>query len=136
MEALTLVRVRLGLEAWVRVKFVAQGSSYNVVMTLGGNLSSQGTSGLIINSSKLPVYAYSNNLSGAGSISEGTWIHMVGVYNETNATIYVNGSQVDQDARTAANITNTLVKQIGRDSTSNLVTTTTKSPNRAFTTAH
>ena len=105
------------LEAWVRVKFVAQGSSYNVVMTLGGNLSSQGTSGFIINSSKVPVYIYNNNISGSGSISEGTWIHMVGVYNETNATIYVNGSQVDQDERTAASITNTLVKQIGRDTT-------------------
>jgi len=105
------------LEAWVRVKFVSQGSSYNTIMTLGGNLSSQGTSGFIINSSKVPVYLYNNNLSGTGSISEGTWIHMVGVYNETNATIYVNSSQVDQDARTAVNITNTLVKQIGRDST-------------------
>ena len=30
----------------------------------------------------------------------------------------MNGSQVDQDARTAVNITNTLVKYIGRDTES------------------
>ncbi len=116
-ESLDFGTGSFSLEAWAKVKFVAQGSSYNVVMTLGGNLSSQGTSGFIINSSKVPVYIYNNNISGSGSISEGTWIHMVGVYNETNATIYVNGSQVDQDERTAASITNTLVKQIGRDTT-------------------
>jgi hypothetical protein len=42
-------------------------------------------------------------------------VHIIGVYDETNATLYVNGLQVDQDARNAKNINNALVKRIGRD---------------------
>ena len=103
------------LEAWVRVKYVNEGSSFNVIITLGGNLSSANTSGMLINSLTEPLFMYNNNPSVESSISEGTWIHMVGVYDETNATLYVNGIQEDQDARTAVDMTNALVKMIGRD---------------------
>jgi hypothetical protein len=103
------------LEAWVRVKYVNEGSSFNVIITLGGNLSSANTSGMLINSLTEPLFMYNNNPSVESSISEGAWIHMVGVYNETNAILYVNGIQEDQDARTAVDMTNALVKMIGRD---------------------
>jgi len=103
------------LEAWVRVKYVNEGSSFNVIITLGGNLSSANTSGMLINSLTEPLFMYNNNPSVESSISEGAWIHMVGVYNETNAILYVNGIQEDQDARTAVDTTNALVKMIGRD---------------------
>jgi hypothetical protein len=106
------------IEAWVRVKYVNQGSSFNIVITLGGNVSNANTAGMLINASTEPLFMYNTNASIESSVNEGTWIHMVGVYNETNTTLYVNGIQEDQDTRTAADMTNTLVKQIGRDSSS------------------
>lgn len=101
------------IEAWVRVKFVAQGSAYNTIMTLGGDVAQK--TGLVLVSNLEPRFIYNGNTSSIAASTLGNWIHMMGVYNETNATFYVNGSQVDQDARTAVNITNDLVKYIGRD---------------------
>jgi hypothetical protein len=101
------------IEAWVRVKFVAQGSAYNTIMTLGGDVAQK--TGLVLVSNLEPRFIYNGNTSSIAASTLGNWIHMTGVYNETNATFYVNGSQVDQDARTAVNITNDLVKYIGRD---------------------
>ena len=105
------------LEAWVRVKYVAQGSAYNAVMTLGGDVAQK--TGLVLVSNLEPRFIYNGNTSSIAASTLGNWIHMMGVYNETNATFYVNGSQVDQDARTAVNITNDLVKYIGRDTEGN-----------------
>ncbi len=105
------------IEAWVRVKYVAQGSAYNAVMTLGGDVAQK--TGLVLVSNLEPRFIYNGNTSSIAASTLGNWIHMMGVYNETNATFYVNGSQVDQDARTAVNITNDLVKYIGRGTASN-----------------
>ena len=104
------------IEAWARVKYVSQGSAYNTIMTLGGDVAQK--TGLVLVSNLEPRFIYNGNVSSIGASTLGNWIHMAGVYNETNATFYVNGSQVDQDARTAVNITNTLVKYIGRDTES------------------
>jgi hypothetical protein len=106
------------LEAWARVKYVNQGSTLNAILSLGGNGSGAGSAALFVTSSNAPSFYYNGNSSNASPKTEGDWVHIVGVYDETNATIYINATQEDQDARTAGNITNALVKQIGRDTTS------------------
>ena len=108
------------LEAWAKAKFVNQGSSLNTIMILGGNAAT-GSSSLNMISGLLPSFYYhtSSRPAASGSQNEGDWFHIVGVYDETNQTIYINGQQDGQSARVSINITNALVKQIGRDSTSN-----------------
>jgi hypothetical protein len=96
-----------------------QGSRrLNAILSLGGNGSGAGSAALFVTSSNAPSFYYNGNSSNASPKTEGDWVHIVGVYDETNATIYINATQEDQDARTAGNITNALVKQIGRDTTS------------------
>jgi hypothetical protein len=103
------------LEAWARVKYVNGGSSYNAILTLGGDAASD--TSLSITSSLEPRFEYAGDSSSVASSTEGNWVHIVGTYDETNATFYIDGAQADQDARAATDITNALVKRIGRDST-------------------
>jgi len=103
------------LEAWARAKYVSQGSAVNAIFTLGGDSASN--EAIYINSSPAIKFEYNGDTTGTGTETEGDWVHIVGTYDETNATLYINGSQNAQNTRTAADITNTLVKQIGRDST-------------------
>jgi hypothetical protein len=105
------------LEAWVKGKFVSQGSVFNAIITLGGNVISSNNAALMVLSDVRPYFIYSNVASLGSAQTEGDWLHMVGTYDETNTTLYVNGLQVDQDARTAANMTNEFAKVIGRDGT-------------------
>lgn len=117
-ESLDMGTGSFTLEAWVRVNYLNQGSAFNVILGLGGNASDAGRSFIYYNGTfDIAAFAYNNNASASLAQTIGTWIHIVGTYDETNATLYINGAQVDQDARTAADITNDLVKMIGRDST-------------------
>jgi len=103
------------LEAWVKVAFLNQGSSYNAILTLGGSTTADTGLNTRLGSE---IRFYYDGSDSKTSVSVGDWVHIVGTYDETNATLYLNGSQVDQDARTAVNITNDSAKQIGRDSNS------------------
>jgi len=103
------------LETWAKVKYLNQGSAVNAILTLGGDSASN--EAIYINSSPSVKFEYNGDTTGTGTVTEGDWVHIVGTYDETNATLYINGSQNAQTARTAADITNELVKQIGRDST-------------------
>jgi len=104
------------LEIWSKAKFITSGSIYNVLLTLGGNISSGSTSSLYIDSSLNYTFRYDSTLIVAGGSSEGDWSHVVGVYDGTNINIYLNGSFVVQAAASATSKTNDLVKMIGRDS--------------------
>jgi hypothetical protein len=115
-ESLDFGTGSFSLEAWVRTKYVNQGSVYNTIMTLGGDMAQASGAALAITSSNF--YIRYNNYSTLNSFgTEGEWAHIVGSYDETNVTLYINNIQVDQDARTAVDITNDLVKMIGRDAT-------------------
>ena len=114
-ESLDFGTGSFSLEAWARVKYVNQGSAVNAILTLGGDSASN--EAIYINSSPAVKFEYNGDTTGTGTETEGDWVHIVGTYDETNATLYLNGSQNAQNARTAADVTNTLVKQIGRDST-------------------
>ena len=102
------------LEVWAKVKFVDQGSSVNVILNLGNEINSADSAGLAMSNVLAANFWYSSP-SGSSVLTQGDWVHIIGVYDETNATLYVNGLQVDQDARNAKNINNALVKRIGRD---------------------
>ena len=117
-ESLDFGTGSFSLEAWARVKYVAQGSSYNVIMSMGLNISNAYSVGMIVNQQLEPIFIYNNTGTAESARTEGEWVHIVGTYDETNATIYVNGVQKDQDVRTAVDTTNPWVKHIGRDTTS------------------
>lgn len=102
------------LEAWAKVKYVNAGSSVNVILSLGNQINSTDSAGLATDNNSKANFWYTNT-SFSNVLNAGDWVHIVGVYDETNATLYVNGSQVDQDARTAESKTNALTKYIGRD---------------------
>jgi hypothetical protein len=105
------------LEIWSKAKHITSGSIYNVLLTLGGNVSSGSTSSLYIDSSLNYTFRYDSTLIVAGGSSEGDWSHVVGVYDGTNINIYLNGSFVVQTAASATSKTNTFAKVIGSDDT-------------------
>jgi hypothetical protein len=73
-------------------------------------------------------------LSNASAKTEGDWVHIVGVYDETNATIYINGFLLTKtQERRAISPMHWLNKLAETQQVPD--TTTTKSPNRASTTA-
>ena len=113
-ESLDFGTGSFSLEAWAKVKFVDQGSSVNVILNLGNEINSADSAGLAMSNVLAANFWYSSP-SGSSVLTQGDWVHIIGVYDETNATLYVNGSQVDQDARGAKDVNNALVKQIGRD---------------------
>ena len=115
-ESLDFGTGSFSIEAWAKVKYVNQGSSINAILTLGGNGWSTGHCSLSLNTNLEVYFLYSASVNNSTStFTEGDWVHIVGVYNETNATIFINGTQKNTAARTAVNITNDLVKYIGRD---------------------
>ena len=107
------------LEVWSKAKYISSGSIYNVLLTLGDNVSGGSTSSIYIDSSLNYTFRYDSTLIVAGGSSEGDWSHVVGVYDGTNINIYLNGSFVVQAAASATSKTNDLVKVIGRDSSGN-----------------
>jgi hypothetical protein len=105
------------LEAWAKVKYVNQGSSYNVLFNLGGNLGSTNTACLSTDTSGNFVFFYGASGTSSGALTEGDWVHIVGVYDGVNAIVYADGVKVVETARTPINITNALSKKIGTDET-------------------
>jgi hypothetical protein len=118
-ESLDFGTGSFSLEVWSKAKYISSGSIYNVLLTLGGNVSGGSTSSIYIDSSLNYTFRYDSTLIVAGGSSEGDWSHVVGVYDGTNINIYLNGSFVVQAAASATSKTNDLVKVIGRDSSGN-----------------
>jgi hypothetical protein len=109
------------LEVWAKFSYVAQGSSLNAILTLGGDTgqSNNGRAALVsLSISKMSFYYNASSHASTSTFSEGDWVHLVGVYDETNAIVYINGAEESTTARAASSITNTDVKMIGRDSIS------------------
>jgi len=114
-ESLDFGTGSFSLEIWSKAKYITSGSIYNVLLTLGDNVSSGSTSSLYIDSSLNYTFRYDSTLIVAGGSSEGDWSHVVGVYDGTNINIYLNGSFVVQTAASATSKTNTYSKRIGTD---------------------
>ena len=107
------------LEAWVKAKYTSSGSVYNAFLTLGGDIVASNNCGLALDSSLKPYIIYNTNASVGPIQNEGDWVHIVGNYDGTKATLYVNGSQVDQDTISAGTITNANTKMIGKGASTN-----------------
>ena len=106
------------LEAWAKAKYVNQGSSYNVILNLGGNLGDTNTACLASDINSNLVLFYGANGTATGVLTSGDWAHIVGVYDGANAIVYANGVKITETARTPLSVTNALSKRIGRDTTS------------------
>ena len=102
------------LEAWVIKNYVNSGSSLNIIMSLGNNITGANNTGLTVNSTNV---AFKYTQYHGHNVTTGDWVHVVGVYDETNVILYVDGVAETTTARTAINVTNALTKYIGRDST-------------------
>ena len=83
-------------------------------MSLGDNVGGANNTGLTVNSTNV-AFKYVGYQT--HNVTTGDWVHVVGVYDETNAILYVDGVAETTTARTAINVTNALTKYIGRDST-------------------
>jgi hypothetical protein len=105
------------LEVWSKAKYENTGSAYNVLLTLGGNISTQNTGSLYYDSSLSLVFRYDSTFIVTNPQSIGDWSHIVGVYDGGNINIYLNGVFVTQTAVGATSKTNTFAKIIGSDDT-------------------
>ena len=88
-------------------------SSYNVILNLGNTL---GASAGLTSGSGYIAFFYGPLASNYSASNDGSWVHIVGTYDGTNATIYANGVQESQAARTAIDVSTNEIKYIGKDS--------------------
>ena len=101
------------LEAWVKAAYIDTGSSYNVILNLGNTL---GVSAGLTSRSGYIAFFYGTSSLNYSTSNDGSWVHIVGTYDGTNTTIYANGVEESQTARTAINVSTDETKYIGKDS--------------------
>ena len=112
-ESLDFGTGSFSLEAWVKAAYIDTGSSYNVILNLGNTLG--GSAGLTSRSGYIAFFYGTSSLNYSTS-NDGSWVHIVGTYDGTNTTIYANGVEESQTARTAINVSTDETKYIGKDS--------------------
>jgi len=100
------------LEAWVKAEYINTGSAYNIILNLGSTL---GYSAGLTSGSGYIAFFYGALASNYSTSNDGSWVHIVGTYDGTNATIYANGVQESQAARTAIDVSTNEIKYIGKD---------------------
>ena len=105
----------LTIECWSKATYENTGSGVNVLMSLGGDLTSGNTSAIVTTSTSFSFYLGGSSTLISG-YTTGQWYHIVGVRNGSSIYIYINGSLENSKAQSGT-ITNTHAKQIGRDST-------------------
>ena len=103
------------LEAWVKADFLSQGSGVNIILSLGGDITSANNSGLVSTSSAFSFWIGGINRFTPAYVSE-SWNHIVGVRSGSSVIFYFNGAQVATGS-SSSSITNSQEKQIGRDET-------------------
>ena len=105
------------LEAWLKAKYEFSGSTLNVILNLGGNASNAGAVCMLLGQTNKITAVYNNSYLDSNTIlTEGEWYHVVVNFNGTHTEIYINGAFEKSVTRTAADISNALVKEIGKDS--------------------
>lgn len=105
------------IESWVKAGFVYQASGVNSIFSLGGNISIPGTSGLISMSvNKLGGYVDAAQLKADDTFIMGNWYHVV-ITRDKNSlcTLYIDSVSQEDTELAGGTITNSNVKQIGRD---------------------
>jgi hypothetical protein len=101
------------LEAWVKADFLSQGSGANIILSLGGDITSSNNSGLTTSATAFSFWIGGVNVSTPAYVSE-SWNHIVGVRSGSSVIFYFNGAQVATGS-SSSSITNEQSKRIGRD---------------------
>jgi hypothetical protein len=109
------------IETWVKASYLSQGSSLNSIIALGGAMTDAGSAGIGVynTTSKLAGYVGSLPFYSNDVFNSGDWYHVVITRDSGLCTMYVDSVAQTNTRTTNANITNSLVKYIGRDSNNN-----------------
>ena len=108
------------IETWVKASYLSQGSGLNSIIALGGAMTDAGSAGIGVfnNTSKFAGYVNSFAFYSNDVFNSGDWYHVVITRDSGLCTMYVDSVAQTNTRTTNANITNSLVKYIGRDSLS------------------
>jgi hypothetical protein len=111
------------IEAWVKFQYTNQGGSvYNCIYTHGGDVQSVDGFGLVtVSNGRVRLKVGGTSLESTSTFSEGEWVHIIGtrIQGTDGVKLYINGNTTPDDTATNNNsVTNSLVKQIGKDPSS------------------
>ena len=108
------------IETWVKASYLSQGSSLNSIIALGGAMTDVGSAGIGVfnTTSKFAGYVGSIPFYSNDVFNSGDWYHVVITRDSGLCSMYVDSVAQTETRTTNANITNSLVKYIGRDSLS------------------
>jgi len=106
------------IETWLKASYLSGGSSLNSIIALGGAMTDVGSAGIGVfnTTSKFAGYVGSIPFYSNDVFNSGDWYHVVITRDSSLCTMYVDSVAQTDTATTNANITNSLVKYIGRDS--------------------
>ena len=92
------------VSAWVKFSHIAQGSSYNVIYTNGGQVDAAGTFGIMsLNPNRIRVLVDTSHCSSTTLFSQGEWVHIVATRNSGTISLYINGNKTPEDTNTNSN---------------------------------
>jgi len=107
------------MECWVIANFTAQGSeAVNIILSLGGNVATEGTAGLGIKGStgKIRGYVNSEVCDMNDTFTTGQWYHVVTTRAENGlCTLYLDAVAQTDTETTTGNVSNSHSKFIGKD---------------------
>tara|TARA_R110001599_G_scaffold241089_3_gene440669 strand:+ start:290 stop:2062 length:1773 start_codon:yes stop_codon:yes gene_type:complete len=109
------------MEAWVKAAFVSQGSSVNVILTLGGDVTSTTTAALCsFNGNKLGAYINNNAIDIDTAFTVGQWYHVVLTRSSIGlCELYIDAQKQVDTETTTGTVSNASSKLIGKDSSIN-----------------
>ncbi len=109
------------IETWLKASYLSGGSTLNSTISLGGDLTALDSAGIGVYSvtSKFAGYVggsvfYSNN-----AFNSGNWYHVLITRDSGLCTMYVDSVAQTETVTSNNSITNSVVKNIGRDVNSN-----------------
>ena len=106
-------------DGWVKFKHVST-SSINCIYTNGGQIDVANNFGIGVSSNKIVTRVSTTNLDSTTTFSDNVWVYFALTRDNLGACkLYINGNTTPEATATdSANVSNSLSKQIGRDSSS------------------
>ena len=104
------------MECWATAKYESQGSSINVILSLGGDGAGSSSAALVSHSTnKLGGYVGGSTLDADSAFTIGDWYH-IAIARDGNGlcTLYIDSEAQSDTETNQGNITNSDVKFIGR----------------------
>jgi len=104
------------MECWVRADYTSKGSSYNTILTLGGDPRGAGSAGLVSDDFQLYAYINGSFMRANSNYTNGDWYHIASTRDSGGACkLYIDSIAQTLTSTTTGDITNALVKTIGND---------------------